>query len=177
MRRWADAVAARGFVAYVVHYFDRTGDTRTNDARENRKFAAWRDALSDAVSVIERDPQVDGARVSALGVSLGGYMALALGATDRRVQRLVVVSGGLFDRLEPAVHHLPPTLLLHGADDHTVPLAEARRVYDLLARLDVPRGLVVYPHAGHHLDPAERPEVLQRAMAFLEGTDSSAVAR
>jgi len=125
--------------------------------------------LSDGVTFAERDSLVDRARVSALGISLGGYMAIALGAADRRVDRLVVLSGGLFDALAPAVHHLPPTLLLHGADDDVVPVAQARRANDLLTRLEVPHTLVVYPGAGHDLDPTERPDVMARAMAFLDG--------
>jgi dienelactone hydrolase len=94
-------------VAYVVHYFDRTGDRRTGDAREDAVFPEWTAALRDAVTFARADPAVDTARVGALGVSLGGYMALALGAADARVGRLVVLSGGFFDALEPTVHRLP----------------------------------------------------------------------
>ena len=166
IRRWADALAHRGYVAFVVHYFDRTGDTRTDDAQEDAAFPAWSAALSDAVTFVEHDPLVHGARVSALGVSLGGYMALALGAADRRVDRLVVLSGGLFNALAP--RHLPPTLLVHGANDGIVPVKEARHVYDVMVRLHVPSELVVYRDAGHGFDPVDRPEVLAQAVAFLD---------
>jgi len=177
VRRWADALARRGYVAFVVHYFDRTGDTRTDDEREDLVFPAWSAALSDAVTFVDRDSVVDHRRVSALGISLGGYMALALGATDTRVDRLVVLSGGLFHALAPEIRRLPPTLLLHGADDDVVPVAEAHRAYDVLTRLHVPRGLVVYPGAGHSLDPADRPDVMTRAMAFLDGATSRSANR
>jgi len=168
IRRWADALAHRGYVAFVVHYFDRTGDTRTDDAQEDAAFPVWSAALSDAVTFVEHDPVVHGARVNALGVSLGGYMALALGASDKRVSRLVVLSGGLFNALADSVHRLPPTLLVHGAEDAIVPVAEARRAYDVMTRLHVPGELVVYKDAGHGFDPVERPEVLAQAVAFLD---------
>src|SRR5689334_15205508 len=137
VRRWADALARHGYVAYVVHYFDRTGDTRTDDAREDEVYPVWTAALEDAVTFVRHDPAVDSTRVSAFGVSLGGFMAIALGAADHRVQRLVVLSGGFFSALANRVRHLPPTLLLHGSEDDVVPLAEARRVEHTLARLHV----------------------------------------
>lgn len=167
VRRWADALARHGYVAYVVHYFDRTGDTRTDDAREDAAFPVWTEALEDAVTFVRRDPAVDSTRVSAFGVSLGGYMALALGAADARVGRLVVLSGGFFGALAPRVHRLPPTLLLHGSDDDVVPVAEAERVARALARLRVPHALVVYPGQGHGLDASVRPDGLARALVFL----------
>ena len=168
VRRWADALARHGYVAYVVHYFDRTGDTRTDDEREDRVFPTWTDALQDAVTFVRRDPAVDTARVSAFGLSLGGYMALALGAADPRVDRLVVLSGGFFDALAPTVHRLPPTLLLHGSDDDVVPLSAAQRVERTLARLHVPHRLVVYPGRGHGLDAETRPDGIARTLAFLD---------
>ena len=174
LRGWADALARAGYVAFVVHYFDRTGDTRTDDAREDAAFPAWTAALEDAVTFARRDAAVAPARVSAFGLSLGGYMALALGAADPRVDRLVVLSGGFFDALAPAVRRLPPTLLLHGSDDDVVPLAEAWKVERALARLHVPHALIVYPGQRHGLDAATRPDGIARAVAFLRAPDDSA---
>lgn len=172
VRRWADALARRGRVAYVVHYFDRTGDRSTDDAREDAAFPLWTAALRDAVTFVRRDPAVDPARVGAFGYSLGGYMALALGAADPRVSRLVVLSGGLFRALAP--RRLPPTLLLHGTDDRVVPVAEAHRADRVLARLGVPHRLVVYAGQAHALTPDVLPDAVARATAFLDTTNAAA---
>lgn len=173
VRRWADALARHGYMAYVVHYFDRTGDTRTSDSREDAVFPEWTETLEDAVTFVRRDPGVDGRRVSAVGVSLGGYMALALGAADPRVGRLVVLSGGFFNALAPTVQRLPPTLLLHGSADDVVPLREAQRVNRALARLHVPHALVIYTGQGHGLDPRSRPDGIARTFAFLDGRSAA----
>jgi carboxymethylenebutenolidase len=103
-------------------------------------------------------------------------MALALGAADARIGRLVVLSGGFFDALEPTVHRLPPTLLLHGEADDVVPVARAGRVRRTLARLGVPHALVVYPGRRHSLDDAATADGLARAAAFLEAPDARTVA-
>jgi dienelactone hydrolase len=172
VREWADAFAEHGYVAFVVHYFDRTDDVRSDDAYEDATFPEWTATLHDAVSFVRSDHHVDSTRVYAFGVSLGGFMALALGAEDRRVSRLVVLSGGFFDALAPTVHHLPPTLLMHGDSDDIVPLAEARRVDSTLARLGVPHALVVYPGASHTLDDTLEPDALRRSLRFLDARTS-----
>lgn len=173
VRQWADGLARRGYVAWVIHYFDRTGDRRTKDAYEDRIYPQWTAALEDAVTFVRADPQVDSTRVDAFGFSLGGYMALALGASDPRIRRLVVLSGGFFPTLARDVRFLPPTLLLHGDADRTVPLAEARRVERTLASLGVAHALVVYPGQGHGIARASIPDGVARAAAFLEAPDAA----
>lgn len=168
VRTWADAFAEQGYAAYVVHYFDRTGDARTDDAYEDVTYPKWTETLRDAVTFARNDADVDSTRVDVFGVSLGGYMALALGNDDRRIRRMVVLSGGFFPALAPAVRQLPPTLLLHGADDDVVPVQEAWRVDSALARLRTPHALVVYPGADHTLDEERAPDAIARALEFLE---------
>jgi len=168
VRRYADQLAAHGYVAFVVHYFDRTATTRSSDSLEDAVFPVWTGALRDAVTFAQHDAEVDPRRVGAFGFSLGGYMALALGAADRRVGSLVVLSGGFFDSLATRVRHLPPTLLLHGGDDDVVPLAAARRVDSTLARLGVPHALVVYPGQGHGLTGDDDEDAELRTVRFFD---------
>ncbi|MCC6930630.1 MAG: dienelactone hydrolase family protein [Gemmatimonadaceae bacterium] len=168
VRTWADAFAEQGYVAYVIHYFDRTGDARTDDAYENRTYPEWTATLRDAVTFVRGDAAVDSSRIDAFGVSLGGFLALALGDEDARVRRLVVLSGGLFPALAPALRRMPPTLLLHGAVDDVVPVEEAWRVDTVLSRLGAPHALVVIPGGDHSLDDALVPDAMRRAMEFLQ---------
>lgn len=168
VRRYADELAVNGYVAFVVHYFDCTGTRRSDDALEDRDYPLWTGALVDGVSFAERDASVEPGRVGAFGFSLGGYMALSLGAADPRVAGLVVLSGGFFDSLAPRVRRLPPTLLLHGSRDDVVPLAAAERVDSTLARLGVPHQLVVYPDQKHGLTPDLDPNAEARAVRFFD---------
>jgi carboxymethylenebutenolidase len=168
VRHYADEFALNGYVCFVVHYFDRTATVRSNDALEDEQFPLWTATLRDAVSFAERDPHVDPRRIGAFGFSLGGYMALALGAADRRIGSLVVLSGGFFDALAPTVRRLPPTLLLHGAADDVVPVAAAWRVDSTLAQLGVEHRLVIYPAQGHGLSPDVDPDAERRAVRFFD---------
>src|SRR5262249_26436401 len=57
--------------------------------------------------------------------------------------------GGLPRHLRAGVHYLPPTLILHGDRDHTVPLREAYALRDLLDGRHVPHEVKVYEGVGH----------------------------
>jgi len=50
----------------------------------------------------------------------------------------------------------PPTLLLHGDADTTVPLAQARQMAEALAGAGVPHRLRILPGSGHAFDFADR---------------------
>nr|MDQ6926324.1 prolyl oligopeptidase family serine peptidase [Candidatus Eremiobacteraeota bacterium] len=150
-----------------VHYFARTGDTRTNDAREDTEFPVWTATLEDAVTFAQHDPAVIPARIGVFGYSLGAWMALALGADDHRVGAIVGLGSGFFDALRPTVHRMPPTLLLHGRDDDVVPLARAMAVDSTLRRLGAVRQLVVYPGQKHSLDGDAETDGQARMVQFF----------
>ena len=170
VRRFADTFARRGYVAFVVHYFDRTHTINSDDELEDATYPVWTTTLRDAVGFAQADRAVEPRHIGAFGFSLGGYMALALGAADPRVRSLVVLSGGFFDSLAPRVTRLPPTLLLHGSDDHIVPIADARRVDSTLQQLGTPHELVVYEGQGHGLDDSLSPDAERRAVLFFDHT-------
>jgi Dipeptidyl aminopeptidases/acylaminoacyl-peptidases len=169
LAQFADDFATHGYVAYIVHYFDRTGTIRSDDALEDRLYPEWTETLRDALVFIQHDSLANPRRIGVFGYSLGGYMALSLGATDPRPKALVVLSGGFFNSLAPTIKSMPPTLLLHGADDTTVPVREALRVQSTLARLRIPHELVVYPGQGHRLTPDRDADAAARAIRYFNG--------
>ena len=62
----------------------------------------------------------------------------------------------------------PPTLLIHGTADETVPHAMTMRMYDALAQADVPVDLYLYAGQDHFFDREPRcGEAVAHAMAFF----------
>ena len=116
---------------------------------------------------------VDGARVGAVGWSLGGGLALVTGeygagATPLRrspYHALVVLSA--FDASRQ-VAALPPTLLLSGGSGDAVPVVDARALYRKLVRAHVPAELRVYPHGTHQWKGAQRVAAERWIDAFLQ---------
>lgn len=62
-----------------------------------------------------------------------------------------------------------PTLLLHGADDHDVPIGQAEEMYVALKKLSVPTLLVRYPNEGHGFRrPKHVVDYLERTMGWFD---------
>jgi dipeptidyl aminopeptidase/acylaminoacyl peptidase len=62
--------------------------------------------------------------------------------------------GGEYDARSPvlqAKHCKTPTLLIHGEDDHCVPVGQAQEMYQALVEAGSETELVVYPREGHGL--------------------------
>jgi len=80
-----------------------------------------------------------------LGVSLGGYLSLSLASKDRRITAVASLMAGMPPEIVAETTYMPPTLLLHGEADATVPISEALVVESLLKRLGTKHELKIYP--------------------------------
>jgi dienelactone hydrolase len=127
--------------------------------------------------------RLDASRVGGVGVSLGGWTALALNSIDRRPRATVALAPawGATPALAALARRLRvddwgravPTLVVAAERDGIVPLAGLRELYRALAP---PKQLAVLHGAGHtHFgdDPEQRHE---QVLAMLT-SDASAVPR
>lgn len=164
----AAMLAAQGFAVYVLHYFDRTGTVGVADKQTAiRNFPAWGKTVWDAISHIELKPEVDAQRIGLLGFSLGAYLALSVAAVDSRVKAVVEFFGGMPKEMKFFMRRLCPTLILHGAADPTVPVAEAYHLQQILEKKNVPYEMQIYPHAGHGFTGDIWQDAGRRTLAFL----------
>jgi alpha/beta superfamily hydrolase len=85
--------------------------------------------------------------VWAAGFSFGSYVAMTVGAEDRRVGALLGI-GSPVDRYDfgPVIAAHKPTFLIHGEADELIPL---RRVREFYGRLAEPKELVEIDRATH----------------------------
>jgi pimeloyl-ACP methyl ester carboxylesterase len=105
---------------------------------------------------------IDMARLSYVALSWGAGSRLALAAVEDRFHAVVLMGGGIDERLQPtlpeasninfAPYIRPPKLLLNGRDDEEHPwLTRALPLWNLLRE---PKQLVLVPGGGH-LPPLE----------------------
>ena len=158
--RYANALAAGGIDAYLVHYFtaeDHQALDPKKSARESRdayttsRFEGWTDRISSVVAAILERPDSSG-RIGLLGFSLGGYIAADTAAHDHRVTAIAVLYGGMPDAMVTQVKHLPPLIELHGDADRAVPLVKGEELVNLARAVGAPAEQVTYPGREHGFD-------------------------
>ncbi len=167
-RTIASYVARSGYVAVIVHYFDRTDTSVARFPADPKDFALWLKTISDAVSYIAEQPNVEPERIGLLGVSLGSYLSLALASQDPRIGAVVEYFGGMPEYFSTGIKRMPPTLILHGAVDRIVPVEEAYTLEKLLQKTATPYEIKVYPAQGHGFRGADSADALKRAIAFFD---------
>lgn len=168
MDKSAALLAEQGFAVYVLHYFDRTDTQFADKPTIFRNFPIWMKTLWDAVSFVEKQPNVDRERLALLGFSLGAYLSLANASIDGRIRAVVEFFGGLPREMKFFMRRLCPTLILHGEADPTVPVAEAYNLQRLLEEKGIPYEIKIYPGAGHGFENETWRNAGLRTLQFLQ---------
>ena len=159
-----DELAARGLA--VVVYPEADGARWLMRDRRNDDLDLF-DAL---LPELARRLPADTTRVHVVGLSNGAYFAHLLGARrSERVAGVVAHSGGLgvLSRRGIGARRKYPVLIVHGAADRVVPVAEARRARDVYRREGHVVEYVELPALGHAW--ADAPAIDGRIRAFLTG--------
>ena len=192
-RGTAEIFAEHGYVTFLPHYLAAIHATPAKAAKKGKGRAPARTGsiragfpqqeqiLRDALNYMADSPYVDSSQIGVFGLSLGGFHALTLSSSDRRIVAVVDMSGALRGNAIPASNHLAPTLELHGARDPIIPVARAKALANTLTHLGVPHELKIYPNQGHFLRGEAQQDALERATVFfgtyLKPTETSHAAR
>ncbi len=170
MTQFAPTLLKAGVATYAPRYFDKTGTRQatTEMILDGRHFPAWLAAVRDAVSYVASRPRVDPSRIGVLGISLGGFLAVALAIEDQRIRAVVELSGGVAPGWESRLSsNMPPTLILHGSEDSVVPVSEAYKLEKLLKDRRVDHEIEIFPREAHWLSPSAQLQLLMRSAEFL----------
>jgi dienelactone hydrolase len=166
----AKMIASKDYVVLLVHYHDRTRakdqkvETMLPGLREIlfnqgkkkpdpalvQHFKDWVAVVGDAYHYARTLKNVDGERLAAVGVSLGGFVGLSAAVSDPRVRFKAVIScfGGLPRELHAQAKGMPPTFIIHGTEDTIVPVKEAMDLCICLDKHKVPAKIHIDP-VGH----------------------------
>jgi carboxymethylenebutenolidase len=170
MGRFSPALTRLGAAVYAPRYLQKTGTLLATSKKilDGKHFPAWLAAVRDAVSYVAGRQGIDTRRIGVLGFSLGGYLAMALAAEDRRIQAVVELAGGLPPGWEDQVSKdMAPVLLLHGDNDAVVPVSEAYKAERVLKERGVVCELEVFPGERHWITGAAQARLLMRCSEFL----------
>ena len=169
-----EALVGAGYSVFVPHYFDSTGDAKAPDWP--KKFVVYIKTLNDASRYIARQPEVHSAHLAVVGISLGGYLSVALAEETMshppplrspKIEAVVEMYGGIPEFAVPRMTTMPPVLIVHGEDDKLVPVAEAYNLEKVLKEKYAPYQIKVYPRQGHFLEGEALSDAKQQVVTFL----------
>jgi len=159
--RYAEAFAAEGLRTCAVLYYS-AGDSRVASGRDRTensalfqtRFMAWLETINDVVDELSQLPITEREKVGVLGFSQGGYLAVGIAGTNRRIKALAEFYGGFPRSLERRITLLPATLIVHGESDTVIPVQEAL-VMEAAAKLRTSSvTMKLYAGAEHGFDGA-----------------------
>jgi dienelactone hydrolase len=156
VRQSAERLAAAGHLGFAV---DMYGDGKV--ARDTQEAARWAGEVRSNPAVIEarfraaldharKHPLADPARVAAIGYCFGGTVCLEAARAGVDVLGVVSFHGGLASQIPP--ERRKPTakvLVLHGADDPTIPAAQLQAFQDEMRAARADWQLISYGNAVH----------------------------
>lgn len=165
--RYAEALAAQGVAAFVVHYFDGTGTFASDDSIETANYFVWVRDVRAAITWAAARPDVRANSIGIVGHSLGAFLAVGVAAADSRVNGIVLFGAALEPFVRDSIRRMPPSLMYHGEDDDVVPREQA----DTLAAFLRARRFAVEYHViageAHEFSDSAATVALERAARFL----------
>lgn len=178
MVEWCRELAARGYVCVSINYRLRGEDpTSKGDTPSGRTLNAAVEDAGRAMTWLHNNASrynIDPARIAVGGSSAGAVIVLRLayGETSPRVPVAAVMSwvGGLDGNESILDAEEPPLFIVHGADDDSVPVAEAYALAQRARRVAIPHEIYVCEGLGHNVPLDRRPagvSLYQRLAEFL----------
>ena len=77
----------------------------------------------------------------------------------------------LIEKMSPITHVTKtssPMLIVHAADDNVVPVAQSRKLYEVLQQAGVESELIELPTGGHNFAKLSNPEIIEKIVTFFE---------
>jgi dipeptidyl aminopeptidase/acylaminoacyl peptidase len=164
---FASQAAMFGVHVFVLHYFERTGHNWVAPSQIESHFLDWLETVKDAVSFVAGQTGIDANRIGLLGFSLGAFLSLALATQDSRIAAVAELFGGLPEHFVKGAGNLPPVLILHGAQDTTVPIDQAHELERILQQHKIPCQIKIYPDQGHVFRGVAQLDAMYRVTQFF----------
>ena len=159
---YAKPLAAEGFRTCAVLYYSASDsnviaghDQTARSTLFQNRFMAWLATINDVVDGLSRLPVTENESMGVLGFSQGGYLAVGVAGTNRRIKALAEFYGGFPGPLESQITQLPATLIVHGESDTVIPVQEAHTMEAAAKLRAASVATKLYAGAGHGFDVAQ----------------------
>ena len=136
--------------------------------------ALLRERVNAGLQVLLKDVRTDASRVACIGYCFGGTAAIELGRSGAAIKGVVSFHGGLDSPTPADGKNIKGRLLvLHGADDPFVPVADMAAFEKEMKDAEVDYQLVSYPGAVHAFTQKGAGNDNSKGAAYNEAADKA----
>lgn len=177
-KRRAEQLASLGYVAFALDMYGK-GKTTTDPKEAGRLAGTFRSdrqlmrarALA-GLDVLKGRPQVDPARLAAIGYCFGGTVVLELARSGADLKGVVSFHGGLATPNPADAKNIKgKVLVLHGADDTFESPAEIAAFQEEMRQARVDWQMVYYGGAVHSFTNPDADRAGIKGVAYNEAAD------
>ncbi len=177
-KRRAEQLARLGYVAFALDMYGK-GKT-TTDPKEAGQLAGrfrsdrqlMRARAAAGLDVLKGRPQVDPARLAAIGYCFGGTVVLELARSGANLKGVVSFHGGLATPNPADAKNIKgKVLVLHGADDTFESPAEIAAFQEEMRQAHVDWQMVFYGGAVHSFTNPDADKAGIKGVAYNEAAD------
>jgi predicted esterase len=154
----------KGYCVYILHYLDATGKS---PASPEKHYPVWVQGVSDLSRYITAKKNIPIVKIALVGYSLGASIALASAAINPGLGSVIEFSGSLPDEYLPLFNACPPLLIIHGQDDESIPVVNARQLASLCELKKQIYSIELLPKEGHAFSPGAIITSTHKVEAFL----------
>jgi len=178
-RRRADQLAAMGYAAFAVDMYGggKVGahpeDARAMMEAVRQNVDTWRGRASAALAVLREQPEVNPAKVAAIGYCFGGATVLQMLYSGADLQAIVSFHGALpLPETTAAISKKTKILILHGADDPHVSPENVKALRQAFDTAHIPYTFIAYPGAVHSFTVKEAGDDPKKGAAYNAEADA-----
>jgi dienelactone hydrolase len=177
-RRRAEQLARLGYVAFALDMYGK--GVSTTDPKEAGRLAGLfrndrtfgRARAAAGMDVLKGRPEVDPARIAAIGYCFGGTVVLEMARGGADLKGVVSFHGGLATpNPEDAKNIKGKVLVLHGADDTFESPAEIAAFQEEMRQAGVDWQMVYYGGAVHSFTNPDAGKAGIKGVAYNEAAD------
>jgi dienelactone hydrolase len=174
----AGELAKLGYVAFVADIYGKgvrpgtPADAGAEAGKYRNDRPLLRARVSAALDILKNNPNVDPARIAAIGYCFGGMGVLELARSGADIAGVVSFHGSL-DTPTPqdAKNIRCKVLILHGADDQHAPAAQVAALEDEMRAAGVDYQVVLYGGAVHAFTRPDSGTDPSKGVAYNEKAD------
>lgn len=178
-RAQAQRLAKAGYVGFALDMYGKgkvtthPEDAKAFSAEASKDQAVLKARFDAALDLLRKQPQVDAAKMAAIGYCFGGGVALSMAREGEDLKAVATFHGALAHKGDPAEKGKvkPRILVMTGGADPFVPKEQVEALQKEMKAAGVRAEVITYPGAKHSFTNPDADKAGMDALAYDKDAD------